>query len=290
MMALSANRPDTPLVSVLICSFNAERFIESTIRSVMRQTYRNLEILVLDNASSDGTVGILERLGGEDSRLKIYAGRENLGAYGGLNHLLEKAAGKYIAIQDHDDIWHSDKIRKQVEFLEENEQFVGCGTAIINYYEKYDTYLLRRRQTASDIAWHTSLVFRNGCERYDTSPRIANDFHFMKNTLCQRHRLIHNFSDPLVLRRIRTDGTNLSSKWINARSLGDIILGRIPLIDKLPALCRLVLPESLFDGFLLKVLLRRHVVSRASMKENEILREFMGVNPIAENRGSVSRY
>jgi glycosyltransferase involved in cell wall biosynthesis len=288
MMALSTDHPDTPLVSVLICSFNAEKFIESTMRSVTGQSYRNLEILVLDNASSDGTVGILERLGGEDSRLKVYAGRENLGAYGGLNHLLGKAVGKYVAIQDHDDIWHSGKIKRQVEFLEENGHFVGCGTAIINYYEKYDTYLLRRRQTISNIAWHTSLVFRNSLERYDTSPRIANDFLFMKNTLCQRHRLIHNFSDPLVLRRIRTDGTNLSSRWINARSLGDIILARIPLIDKLPALCRLVLPESLFDRFLLKFLLRRQVVSRAAMKENEMVREFLGADPLAENPGSIS--
>ena len=79
----SSDQRDAPLVSVLICSYNAEKFVEATVRSVMNQTYRNLEILVLDNASSDETVVILEGMGREDARIKVYAGRENLGAYGG---------------------------------------------------------------------------------------------------------------------------------------------------------------------------------------------------------------
>ena len=109
---------DVPLVSVLICAYNAEKYIEATIRSVMTQTYRNLEILVLDNNSSDGTVGILEGLKREEAETAALRREEELGAYGGLNYLLERAAGTYIAIQDHDDIWHPDKIARQVEFLE----------------------------------------------------------------------------------------------------------------------------------------------------------------------------
>ena len=132
---------DVPLVSVLICAYNAQKFIEATIRSVMAQTYRNIEILVLDNNSSDGTVAILEGLKRQEARLRLYGGKKNLGAYGGLNYLLERAAGTYIAIQDHDDLWHPDKIARQVEFLEKNHAYVGCGTAIINYYERYDTFL-----------------------------------------------------------------------------------------------------------------------------------------------------
>ena len=261
---------------MLICSYNAQEFVEATIRSVMNQTYGNLEILVRDNASSDKTMGILEKLGGEDSRIKVYGGRENLGAYGGLNYLLDRGKGKYIAIQDHDDIWHSDKIRRQIEYLEQHTDYVGCGTAIINYYEKYDTYLLRRQPTIANIAWHTSIVFRNTGKRYAGSIRIANDFDFMRNILCHGNRLICNLKDPLVLRKIRASGTNLSSKWITAGNIKDIFLVRISLKDKLPILCRLILSERLFDGLILRFLLRRNVVSAKAMKENETLRELVG--------------
>jgi glycosyltransferase involved in cell wall biosynthesis len=256
-----------PLVSVLICSYNAENFIETTVRSVVNQTYRNMEILVLDNASSDGTVGVLERLAGEDVRLKIHRGFENLGAYGGLNYLLERASGKYIAIDDHDDTWRSDKIRRQIEFLEQNAEFVGCGTAIINHYKKYGTYLLRCQPRISKIAWHTSLVFRNSGARYDAKLSLGNDFYFMKHILCRDGGHIHNSDEPCVLRTIMADRSNLSSRWINFKNLREILCVRIDALDKLALLNRLLLPERLADYLVLKVFLRRNILSEADVKE-----------------------
>lgn len=256
-----------PLVSVLICSYNAEKFIEATIRSVMDQTYRNMEILVLDNASRDGTVGVLERLVGEDVRLKIYGGRKNLGAYGGLNYLLDRARGKYIAIDDHDDTWHSDKIRRQIEFLEQNAQFVGCGTAIVNHYEKYDTYLLRRQPRISKTAWHSSLVYRNSGVRYDAEALVGSDFYFMKHILCADGGLIHNSDEPCVLRTIMADRSNLSSRWISFTNLREILCVRIGAVDKIALLVRLLLPEGLADYLVLKVFLRKSILSKADIKE-----------------------
>ncbi len=251
---------NSPLVSVLVCTFNAERFIEPTMRSVMNQTYANIEILVLDNASSDRTAGMLERIGGEEPRLKLYVGRENLGAYGGLNYLLERASGTYIAINDHDDIWHADKLRKQVEFLEEHKEYIGCGTAIVNYYEKYDTYLLRRQPRVSNIAWHTSLVFRHSSLRYDASLKVGNDFHFMKHLLCGNNRRILNLGEPYVLRPIRADHSNLSTRWIGFRNFADIIRVRMNALDKMALLMRLFLPERFADFLVLKVFFRRNVL------------------------------
>ena len=206
---------DVPLVSVLICAYNAEKYIEATIRSVMAQTYRNIDILVLDNNSSDRTVAILEELKRQEARLRLYGGKKNLGAYGGLNYLLERAAGTRVAIQDHDDIWHPDKIARQVDFLEKNHAYAGCGTAIVNHYEEYGTFLLRRRHAVSRIAWHTSLVFRNAGLRYNARLKIANDFLFMKHVLCGKGKRIYNLEEPYVLRTIRADGSNLSAKWIS---------------------------------------------------------------------------
>ncbi len=276
---MAGNAPRTraggPLVSVLICSYNAEKFVEATIRSVVGQTYGNLEILVLDNASSDGTMEVLKRLGSNEPRLRLYAGGENRGAYGGLNFLLERAEGNYIAIQDHDDIWHPDKVLKQVELLEKNDAYVGCGTAIVNYYEKYDTFLLRRQPEVSSVAWHTSLVFRRTDLRYNAEAKVANDFHFMKHSLCADKRLIYNLAEPYVLRRIRADGKNLSSNWIRSGNVSDILRVDIGWFDKLCLINRLLMPGRLVDYLLVKFLLRRCVIKEETMRTDRILRAYI---------------
>src|SRR3990167_596097 len=117
------------LVSVLICTYNAEKFIKSTLESVLNQSYKNIEVLILDNGSTDKTVPIIRTLALHNAQpltyevrkgpsIRLIESKKNLGPYKGLNVLLELAKGKYIAINDHDDIWHPEKIKKQVSFLE----------------------------------------------------------------------------------------------------------------------------------------------------------------------------
>lgn len=261
MKATLTADPKQPIVSVLICAYNAEKFVETTVRSVMAQTYKSLEILVLDNDSSDRTKEILEGLKREEPRLRLYAGKKNIGAYGGLNYLLERATGAYVAINDHDDIWHPDKIARQVEFLERNHDYAGCGTAIVNHYERYDTYLLRKQAEVSCLAWHTSLVFRNSGVRYNLKTRVANDFFFMKQILCRDGKRIRNLKEPYVLRMIRADRSNLSTRWISFRNLKDILGVNIGLFDRLAMLYRLLLPGRIADFLLLKIILRGSVRS-----------------------------
>jgi glycosyltransferase involved in cell wall biosynthesis len=263
-----------PLVSALICSYNAERFLDATLQSVMSQTYRNLEILVLDNASSDGTLRILEYLGGRDPRLQFFRAKENLGAYGGLNYLLGRAKGSYIAIQDHDDLWYPDKIARQVAFLEENDGFVGSGTAILNYYEKHDLFMLRRQPEVFTLAWHTSLVFRSSGKLYDTSMKAGNDFHFMKNILCENRPVIRNFREPMVIRSVRADNTNLSSRWIGGVDVSDVIGLQIPLKDKLSLLLRMTAGNAFVEYLILRLVLRGRVLSKAAVEGDPVLRRF----------------
>src|SRR5680860_1452252 len=102
----------TPKVSVLICTYNAQKYIETTLQSILDQSYTTLEILILDNNSTDHTLDILQKF--TDKRIQIFPSKKNLGPFGGLNFLLEKSIGEYVAIQDHDDIWHPEKIEKQI--------------------------------------------------------------------------------------------------------------------------------------------------------------------------------
>ncbi len=253
-----------PLVSVLICSHNAEKFIASTLTSVLNQTHCNIQILVLDNDSSDETVKVVQDLAHPSAPLltapveygpsvRLIVGKKNIGPYAGLNLLLKQAKGKYIAINDHDDIWHQEKIEKQVLFLETHKEYVGCGTAIINWYEKYAASVYRARNKKDAIAWHTSLVFKNDGYRYNTSIPLGGDFYFMGKILCGNKRLIYNFEEPMVLRRIFNIKRNLSSVWMSQFSLKDLLKLDLPITDKIAIFNRIVLPRDLVEWIIVKM-------------------------------------
>ncbi len=246
-----------PLVSVLMCTHNAEIFIRKTLQSVVSQTYSNFEVTILDDASSDKTSEIIDSLACQKGHyvtasvargsVRLIQSKMNIGPYKGLNQLLNEAKGKYVAINDHDDIWHPDKLKLQVEFLEKNQEYIGCGSAIINWYEKYKTYFYRSQKISSDVAWHSSLVFRNDGYRYDTTVPVATDFYFMKNILCTRGKKIFNLEEPLVLRHIFKGSNNLSGTWMKNITPLDILKLRIGLFDKAALLNRFILPQSLVE-------------------------------------------
>lgn len=263
------------LLSILICSYNAERFIESTVNSILNQTYRNFELLVLDNASTDKTVEVLEKIQKKDKRLVVFAHKTNLGAYPGLNYLLDRAKGTYIAINDHDDIWHPDKLEKQIDYLEKHKGAVGCGTAILNWYEEYNKGILRTQPAEHTVAWHTSLVYRNNGYRYDTSYPVGTDFYFMKNILCADGAKLHNLSEPYVFRRIWKGQKNLSSNWMKKMNIASILTLRVPFIDKFALLMRRLLPPHLIEWALFNVIHRNNVVTNETLKTNPTLNKFI---------------
>lgn len=119
---------ETPLVTVLTSVYNGEAFIEDTIRSIMTQTYQNLQIIVVDDCSKDRSREIIDRLAEEDSRIiKVYM-TKNSHVCKASNEGYKYATGKYVAIIGHDDIWYSEKIEKQVEFMEANANYAATFT------------------------------------------------------------------------------------------------------------------------------------------------------------------
>lgn len=261
-------------VSILICSYNADRFIESTVQSILEQTYEHFELLILDNASSDKTVEILHNIEKKDKRLIVFVSKTNHGAYPGLNYLLEKAKGNYIAINDHDDIWHPDKLKKQIEYLESHPDSVGCGTAILNWYEQYHKGILRAQPAEHTVAWHTSLVYRNDGYRYDVSHTVGTDFYFMYNILCTGGKTIHNLSEPYVFRRIWSGQKNLSSNWMKKMQLLQILKLSIPIVDKIVLLFRKFIPATYIEWLIIHVFQKKDSFSPSEVKEHIILRAF----------------
>jgi teichuronic acid biosynthesis glycosyltransferase TuaG len=108
------------LVSIIIPTYNTEKFISATLQSVINQSYKNCEMILVDDASTDQTVSIIEEFAQNDSRIKLFKLAKNSGNGFARNVALEKATGKYIAYLDADDVWFPEKLEKQIQFLKSN--------------------------------------------------------------------------------------------------------------------------------------------------------------------------
>jgi len=106
----------TPLVSIVVPAYNADRFVERTLKSILNQTYFNLEILLIDDGSTDKTNAIAQIYAESDSRLTIYQ-QPKSGVAAARNIGIKKAKGEFIALLDADDIWESTNIEKQLRAL-----------------------------------------------------------------------------------------------------------------------------------------------------------------------------
>lgn len=115
---MSAYQNKKPLVNVCIPTYNAEKTVVSTLQSILNQTYQNLEIIVVDNASTDNTLALLQQF--NDPRMKIYKNSKNIGAEKNWGRCIGLASGEYICIFHADDLYKRDMIKKQVQAFQDN--------------------------------------------------------------------------------------------------------------------------------------------------------------------------
>jgi glycosyltransferase involved in cell wall biosynthesis len=118
--------PTQPLVSVIVPSLNRGVYLERCLRSILDQTYRNLECVVMDGGSKDDSVAILERLAASDRRLR-FVSEPDRGEVYATNKGLDLARGDVIGIQASDDYYVTDAVEKSVEFLLAHPEFIGVG-------------------------------------------------------------------------------------------------------------------------------------------------------------------
>lgn len=120
-----------PLISVIIPSYNRGKLILRSVESVLSQTHKNLELIVVDDCSTDDTEDVIKKLG--DARIKYVKLEKNSGACAARNRGIYKAEGEYIAFNDSDDVWHKDKLEKQLAFLkEENADIVVSSMSVFD--------------------------------------------------------------------------------------------------------------------------------------------------------------
>lgn len=119
-------------VSILIPVYNSAKYFAETLRCLLAQDYENLELVVLNDASTDDTVEVIKSF--NNLRIKLFHNERNLGLAGVRNRLLELATGDYLAWQDSDDLCAADRISKQMSFLLQNPEClaVGSGATVID--------------------------------------------------------------------------------------------------------------------------------------------------------------
>ena len=123
---------EAPLVSVIMPSYNAERFIDAAIASVVEQSMENWELIIIDDGSCDRSVALAKAWQEKDGRICVLQNEKNSGVAKTRNRGIELAKGQYIAFLDSDDVWHREKLQRQLERMaEENAQIGYCSYAII---------------------------------------------------------------------------------------------------------------------------------------------------------------
>ena len=125
-----------PLVSIILPCYNHEKFVAEAIESVVNQSYKNIEIIVMDDASTDNTASVMKRYSSYFAK-EIYL-KKNIG--GDTTNLLQYVNGKYVALMHSDDVWEKDKIAIQVEYLE-NHLDVDVCLSWCKYTDEYSNEL-----------------------------------------------------------------------------------------------------------------------------------------------------
>ncbi len=114
------------MISIIVPVYNAGKYIKETIESVLSQSYADFELLLIDDCSKDDSEEIIKSF--KDDRVKYIKQPENKGAWAARNRGLEEAKGRYIAFLDADDLWEKDKLKKEFEFMQQEDAgFVFTG-------------------------------------------------------------------------------------------------------------------------------------------------------------------
>jgi glycosyltransferase involved in cell wall biosynthesis len=244
----AAARPtsaETPVVSVVMPTYNGERFLRPAIESILNQTFSDFELIVVDDASTDSTPQILAELRDKDCRLIVITNDRNLGIAGGTNRALAAARGQYVALQDHDDISLPHRFQTQVDFLDSHPDIALVGSAATLIDENgvaYAEFPLPCEEI--DIKWrllfygdafhYTSTMVRRGAlveiEGYGEDPafRFAEAYDPFSRLAMRYH--VANMPETLVLWRRHPGATSLQRQQEQLRSGEVISLRNIDLL------------------------------------------------------------
>ncbi len=215
-----------PLVSVVMPVYNGEKFVAEAIESILNQTYTDWELIIVNDGSTDNTESVIKKFT-QDKRIRYYKHNKNLGQSYAYNKGFFLAKGKYIAIQDSDDISLPHRLEREVEVLEKHPEckFVFSPAIFIDLkgmsfskwggdnlkegsYTPYETFY--KLYIEGNFIPNPSVLLRSPAPEYISMFKIVNDYlAYLK--LCHKHK-IYFISEPLVKMRRGKNHFSLCSK------------------------------------------------------------------------------
>lgn len=220
-----------PKISIIMANYNGMPYLKLAVQSILSQTYKNFEFIIVDDASDDSSWGYLKKLG--DKRIKLIKNNKNLGLAVSLNKALKIAKGVYIARMDADDISHKRRIDTQLMFMQSNSSVDLCGTwvKIINennlstgkiHHPTEDDQIkktLRRITPLIHPTWFSKKKVLLNLKGYDPRWDMVEDYELL---LRARNYKMANVPKELLL--WRSSKSRRSNKYIQAMYTKNFLL------------------------------------------------------------------
>jgi glycosyltransferase involved in cell wall biosynthesis len=224
-----------PKLSVIMPVYNAEKYVKKAIESIINQTFQNWELLVCDDGSSDNSWEILSAYDGKDRRIKIFKNEMNCGKVKTVNSFLKTIESEYLTIHDADDWSEKERFQIQLDYLDGNSEYIGCGTQYFSHRKKSKKGTSNLNVDYKDIKYGLltksqihgpTLIFRTNAlntlkviyrnyfedynEDYDLCVRIAQlgkltnhpsvlyNYRQLENSLSKKHSIKRVCSDQII--------------------------------------------------------------------------------------------
>ena len=229
-MAITEN----PLVSVLLCVFNGERYLEEALDSIAGQTYSHWECIIIDDCSTDKTSEILAKYAQKDQRFRVFRNEKNLRLPSSLNRGLNFVKGEYVLRMDADDISRPDRMEKQVAFMQQHPEIAVAGSKVFLWREGETVARLDLRRTDMPSVQsrfiffnpivHPSIIARTQLIKsigYDPAFTCTEDLNLWVQMLCKGMK-IAILDDYLLLYRIHANqitATSLQKQKVEYRRI-----------------------------------------------------------------------
>ncbi len=208
-----------PIVSVMLCTYNDEKFIRDAVKSILNQTFKDFEFIIINDGSTDKTSEILESF--SDDRIRIFH-QTNMGIVKSRRKSIELSVAEYIAIQDADDISLPERLEKQVNYLDRNKDIGLVGTARFEIeedgtilYPRYfpeDNDIIQKKLIKENCFCGPSIMFRKyiyekiGGYRIEFETSEDYDLVLRFAEMCK----LHNLREVLYKKRINPDGITVT--------------------------------------------------------------------------------
>lgn len=151
-----------PNVSIIMGVYNCKNYnlLRKSVESILQQTYKDYEFIICNDGSTNNTLEELKKIAQSDSRIKIISYEKNRGLNHALNECLAVSQGKYIARQDDDDVSKPERLKKQVQFLDENREYAIVGTCadVFDNNGIWGEYTVPEKPQKGDFLWNSPFM------------------------------------------------------------------------------------------------------------------------------------